>query len=1021
MTVDKENFKKAFETLKPACDAFITEPNAKNSKRLAELLSTIPTDSLEPLQRYVLIPIEVHMKTDKSDNTLNVLNVLTTLLQKTSIDVWPTFNVIYTLLVSKLSNKNNPEQVVDVSEDIKLAVTVCMNLLVGKSNVSVLSRLYREADCKNVGYFIFVCTKMIKYEKMNALRVEAIKCIQILTSVWTKINENGIRQKIIGDLTKFVPGVLSVCSIIANAPDTQHHSSTVAALNLWSSITSLLICDDHVVIEDGNPYNKHLKTQVSKSLSDEEKQLNGWIKENNKQFKVVLSYMIKTREHQHWRVRLQLVTSCNLLLNKCSRSMNSSVTDLIETLLVLSDDEQPQVEKLANESIVNLIKIFDQRNEKTLIELLEESFYVLLSRIPRSIRMSNLAKQKTDLSLLSGYIKLFGPSHLPRVLNSYAHLDRMITVLTQVLELEYKTISLLKDTTIRDLNNLQTSSGELSLNVPWKQWVHFIDTSAIVKIENICKLIGSYGDRNFIVRYLMDLFETKTQCRKEITLLLNLTLSENNDDVCHYDLVSDVIQLYLDNKVWYLATSADDESTQNIAETQKNVLQICLMTEGLGHLVSSLDLAKQRVCLVHCLYPILERVGSELNSISLAGQTAISLISKSGGYKDPVDLVIKNSDYLSHHFTTKLWLLRDHPEVLNALGVVMNINNNDNLLHSFHAIVTDVLVQSCDAHRTDNLHSFLKVFYIFIVCVRNWLENSKPKIEFNYKKSKSSEGSIVENLLEYHRMSTIDLTRNDECWQNEPSSGQGIGSDNEETEKPLPPYIEMVVSIMKRVLHFLPLQHHFLPLQILNEGLKVISSYENQLLPMVHKIWSPLCTKFSVKSDDLIFREAFNLLNTMAIFAKDFIKSRSLKLVIPCIMDRLKSSSHESKNIPKGSVYFTSHKYKLQLTILSNSADLVLNLNLTEKDMYDMSNAVACYLDKNQPHSLQDKSKEFYLKLHAKNSDFTWIYLQSLYVDEHEYKSKNERLPTIKVFSTSKFQKTDTLKNVTEIINLLET
>jgi len=69
--------------------------------------------------------------------------------------------------------------------------------------------------------------------------------------------------------------------------------------------------------------------------------------------------------------------------------MKSSITSLIETLIVLSDDEQPEVEKLANESVDKLHKIFDGQNKKSLLELLEESFYILLSRMPRFIRTSS--------------------------------------------------------------------------------------------------------------------------------------------------------------------------------------------------------------------------------------------------------------------------------------------------------------------------------------------------------------------------------------------------------------------------------------------------------------------------------------------------------------------------------------------------------------------------------------------------------------------------------------------------------
>jgi len=62
---EKEYFQKAFKTLKPACDAFITEPNTANSDRLKNALAAVPEFCLEQLQPYVLIPLEIHLKTNK--------------------------------------------------------------------------------------------------------------------------------------------------------------------------------------------------------------------------------------------------------------------------------------------------------------------------------------------------------------------------------------------------------------------------------------------------------------------------------------------------------------------------------------------------------------------------------------------------------------------------------------------------------------------------------------------------------------------------------------------------------------------------------------------------------------------------------------------------------------------------------------------------------------------------------------------------------------------------------------------
>jgi len=59
---------------------------------------------------------------------------------------------------------------VNLSEDIKLSVIIALNLLVEKSDIVVLNEMYNEVDCKHVGYLIYICTIIIKNEKMNILR-----------------------------------------------------------------------------------------------------------------------------------------------------------------------------------------------------------------------------------------------------------------------------------------------------------------------------------------------------------------------------------------------------------------------------------------------------------------------------------------------------------------------------------------------------------------------------------------------------------------------------------------------------------------------------------------------------------------------------------------------------------------------------------------------------------------------------------------------------------------------------------
>lgn len=79
------------------------------------------------------------------------------------------------------------------------------------------------------------------------------------------------------------------------------------------------------MIEDySNPYLDKLnfKNKNENKIEDENeniKKLSDWIQENLINFNFVASNIIKSREHNHWRVRLQLVNSCDVLLNTCTK------------------------------------------------------------------------------------------------------------------------------------------------------------------------------------------------------------------------------------------------------------------------------------------------------------------------------------------------------------------------------------------------------------------------------------------------------------------------------------------------------------------------------------------------------------------------------------------------------------------------------------------------------------------------------------------------------------------------------
>ncbi|KAJ8974648.1 hypothetical protein NQ317_019884 [Molorchus minor] len=186
----------------------------------------------------------------------------------------------------------------------------------------------------------------------------------------------------------------------------------------------------------------------------------------------------------------------------------------------------------------------------------------------------------------------------------------------------------------------------------------------------------------------------------------------------------------------------------------------------------------------------------------------------------------------------------------------------------------------------------------------------------------------------------------------------------EEFKKPDPPlHIKLTVAILNRSLNFLPSKdktRKLLVLKILTEGLEIIRDWEDELLPIVHQIWSPLVQRFKEFDDPLIINYSFQLLIVLAKLSKDFIKLRTTKEVLPSILEVLNKLSKESYLKDKGSAYRYCQAYKLQLKILENLARILTDLDVQEEKVNETMDCIYKYLSDKQPIPLQAASIEFF-------------------------------------------------------------
>lgn len=163
-------------------------------------------------------------------------------------------------------------------------------------------------------------------------------------------------------------------------------------------------------------------------------------------------------------------------------------------------------------------------------------------------------------------------------------------------------------------------------------------------------------------------------------------------------------------------------------------------------------------------------------------------------------------------------------------------------------------------------------------------QNKIIKLLSDYKKNMNSLYALYAPEFDFSdetiKKSTQEMYEEDSQERNDDLSDPMEDSDIKKIE--IPPHILLTVHILKRVLNFLPSKDRdrkLSTLGILKDGVEIIHTYEDELLPVVHLIWSPLIERFKEYEDPLIINKSIELLTTLAQYSKDFIRSRTCKYV----------------------------------------------------------------------------------------------------------------------------------------------
>lgn len=752
----------AFAFLRPSCVILTREPTITNVEALNKSLHTIDDGVLQQLQDYVLFPLRFVLKIPGPKQEGLILAVLDTVhyvLDKTAVMSWESLYNIFSELCLCISCPNDPGKPGSTSEELNLSVLKCLDALLHAAYGDVVFKLYEPSMLPNLGAAISLILALIDKERAHDVQLAALNCLQALAFQCDCPHDHVIPNQeesyALGSaLASFLPGITRTLSQVICRNVAQRHTVVVRALRVLCKTVSLVMDDGQLLNQEGievapSHHEKYRGLAIQRS-SD-------WIKNTSQRLSVVLQTIISCiSAHQHWKVRLELMSFSDCLLTKCSKSLEQCTGSLIGSLVGAVNDENVSVRDKSN----RVLKALSTQTSSchTFTNVLSENLHTLSSSLPQLMNTSDDQSKFFVLSMYLGYLKVLG-SDVQVMLNSAVHLKRISRTMMRVLEMDMTDVRMVEERSVPVLG--QDGSETQTADILKKYFLNFTDERIFSVLREICQILGYYGNLHLLVDHFMDLYRESSTYRKQSVLVLNEVLvgaanielqnvQKPRPALSHLDLISvisPVIEEYISADNWHLPTSnehslhSDQENNAqallivsknpngfpiapvgDVKELNSNIWQVCLQLEGIGKFSRVLG-PDFHSLLMMVLYSVLEKVGDKSLLVSQSAVQTMSDICQACGYASISELINRNADYLLNDISLNLGRSSAQPHAPRVFAAMV-AHSDATLLPLVVDVVQDVLT-SLDLNHEQRaseiceiLHSVMNAIGKFIIMIQ---------------------------------------------------------------------------------------------------------------------------------------------------------------------------------------------------------------------------------------------------------------------------------------------------------------
>ncbi|XP_010148815.1 PREDICTED: TELO2-interacting protein 1 homolog, partial [Eurypyga helias] len=999
------------------CVQLMRVQTVANVARLQAQLDAVSPSALQELQEYVLFPLRFALRVPgRTQERLvqSAVQCISAVLATTCVRKQELLRELFAELCACLSPHAGSAKLGSRSEEVKLAVIQALHTLLHSAYGDVLLSLYQPTTLPLLGFAVSLLLGLAEREKAKQVKISALKCLQVLVlqcdcQEHPHLDEDEAQQ--CGDLfAAFLPGISITLSRVVTGDIKQGHRPTVSAIRLFYQIVGLVMADEQLARV---PKSKE-KLPVEQSKIPELVIHRGpeWSQSTAQKLCLLLHKLVEfSSVHPHWKVRLELVELVHHLLRSCSQSLVDSFSDLLKAVVGLVNDENSEVQSRCNEVLRGIAEQRIVAQSRALADVLSENLHSLATALPRLMNSQDDAGKVSTLSLLLGYLKLLGPK-VNIVLHSVSHLHRLSKALMQVLELDVTDVKIVEDRRWGDEGAcIPAGSVQRSLlqgRCQKKYFRFFTEEKVFQLLQQVCRVLGYYGNIYLLVDHFMGLYGESGLYRKQAAMVLNElvagaagvgvdVLQEREVLLDVDDLKASIVSIldeYTDQANWYLTTSIDAEEVSREDSAQRpgltarpggvcssillpspepqvtartmnsNIWQICIQLEGVGCFAAVLG-KDFRLLLLSALYPVLEKAGDKTLLISETALGTLADMCEACGYDSLQRLINENSDYLVNGISLNLRQLAHQPRASQVLDTMLK-HSDASLLPLVEDVIQDVL-STLDQSYNNQASAFLGVLHSVVTALVRWFGSSCGEERRRRQSGTSAQGQpaamredVERFFLDYVRQKQIAEGNLPEAGDEETDEVPPLAKPNSpdsEGDPPLPSHAQLAKDVMERCIHLLSdgnLRVRLKVLDVLELCVTVLHPHGNHLLPMAHRVWPALVTRL-ISDDPLAVLRAFKVLCTLAQHCGDFLRQRFSRDVLPKLTGSLLGQAPASARA--GPVDSHTLAFKLQLAVLQGLGALCEELDMGQSDLAKVADACLVYLSAKQPVRLQEAAQ----------------------------------------------------------------